>query len=93
MKMERCKKRDKAMRSNNIFQKDEGNFYQKTNKRSTYKGQVPAMDKLVKFRASIWENGRLTVCSYHIAYTFQSESTHYSYLIVKELLAQNRRDI
>ena len=44
MKMERCKKRDKAMRSNNILQKDEGNFYEKTNKRSTYKGQVAAMD-------------------------------------------------
>ena len=29
----------------------------------------------------------LTVCSYHVTYTFQSESTLYSYLNVKELLA------
>ena len=35
----------------------------------------------------------LTVCSYHVTYSFQSESTLYSCLNVKELLAQNRRDI
>ena len=33
----------------------------------------------------------LTVCSCHVAYAFQSESTLYNYLDVKELLAQNRR--
>ena len=32
----------------------------------------------------------LTVCSYHVTYLFQSESTLYSCLNVKELLAQNR---
>ena len=31
-----------------------------------------------------------TVCSYHVTYEFQSESTRYSYLNLKELLAQNR---
>ena len=35
----------------------------------------------------------LTECSYHFTYTFQSESTLYSCLNVKELLARNRRDI
>ena len=35
----------------------------------------------------------LTVCSYHITYTCQSESTLYSCLNVKELLAWNRHDI
>ena len=35
----------------------------------------------------------LTVCSYHVIYAFQSESTLYSCLNVKELLAQNRCDI
>ena len=30
------------------------------------------------------------VCSYHVTYAFQSESTLYSCLNVKELLAQNR---
>ena len=35
----------------------------------------------------------LTVCSYHVTYAFQSESTLYSCLNVKELLARNTRDI
>ena len=35
----------------------------------------------------------LTVWSYHVTYAFQSESTLYSCLNVKEILAQNRRDI
>ena len=34
----------------------------------------------------------LTVCSYHVAYAFQSESTLYNSLNVKELLAQKRRE-
>ena len=36
---------------------------------------------------------RLTVCSCHVAYAFQSKSTLYSCLNVKELLAQSRRKI
>ena len=36
---------------------------------------------------------RLTVCSYHVTYAFQSESTLYSCLNAKELLAQNRHKI
>ena len=35
----------------------------------------------------------LTVCSYHLTYAFQSESTFYSFLNVIELLAQNRLKI
>ena len=35
----------------------------------------------------------LTVCSYHVTYAFQSESTLYSCLNVKELLARSRRKI
>ena len=35
----------------------------------------------------------LTVCSYHVTYAFQSESALYSCLNVKELLAQNWREI
>ena len=33
------------------------------------------------------------VCSYHVTYAFQSESTLYSCLNVKEVLAQSRREI
>ena len=36
---------------------------------------------------------RLTVCFYHVTYAFQSESTLYSCLNVKELLARSRRKI
>ena len=35
----------------------------------------------------------LPVCSYHVTYTFQSESTLHSCLNVKELLARSRREI
>ena len=35
----------------------------------------------------------LTVCSYHVTYAFQSESTLYICLNVKEILDRNRRDI
>ena len=45
--------------------------------------------KVVKIK-----NGRImTVCSYHVTYASQSESTLYSCLNVKELLAQSRREI
>ena len=35
----------------------------------------------------------LSVCSCHVTYAFQSESTLYSCLNVKELLARSRREI
>ena len=35
----------------------------------------------------IQTRGSLTVCSFHVTYTFQSESTLYSFLNVKQLLA------
>ena len=38
-------------------------------------------------------NCALTVCSYHVRYAFQSESTLYSCLNVKELLARSRSEI
>ena len=34
-----------------------------------------------------------TVCYYHVTHAFQSESTLYSCLNIKELHARNRRDI
>ena len=36
---------------------------------------------------------QLTVCSCHVTYAFESESTLYSCLNVKELLARSRREI
>ena len=35
------------------------------------------------------EISKLTLCYYHVMYVFQSESTLYSCLDIKELLAQN----
>ena len=35
----------------------------------------------------------ITLCSYHVTYVFQSESTLYSCLNVRELLARNSGDI
>ena len=40
-----------------------------------------------------WEFCFLIVCSYHVTYPFDSESTLYICLNVKELLAWNRREI
>ena len=45
-----------------------------------------AYSPLIKFN-------NLTVCSCHVTYGFQSESTLYSCLNVKELLARSRREI
>ena len=42
---------------------------------------------------SRWSTMLLTVCSYNVTYAFQSESTLYSCLNVKELLALNRGKI
>ena len=39
------------------------------------------------------EAGEWTVCYYHVTYAFQSESTLYSCLNVKERLARSRREI
>ena len=46
------------------------------------------------FKAKIFnENNEMSVCSCHVTYAFESESTFYSCLNVKELLARSRREI
>ena len=56
-------------------------------------GKVPykraPYDKVAGFQALI----SLTVCSCHVTYAFPSESTLYSSLNFKELLARNRSKI
>ena len=47
----------------------------------------------VKHLFSLLSSMHSFICSYHVKYTFQSESTLHSCLNVKELLAQNRRKI
>ena len=48
------------------------------------------MDGSIKFSDSF---NYLTVCSCHVTYAFQSESTLYNCLNVKELLARSRHEI
>ena len=50
-------------------------------------------DSLNAYLANFDNEAYLTVCSYHVTYAFQSESTLYSCLNVKELLARSRREI
>ena len=51
-------------------------------------------NKLIKsIRAYNYVLKNSTVCYYHVTYAFQSESTLYSCLNVKELLARSRREI
>ena len=70
-----------------------------THNHSVRKQTLNRLAKLAKFIndwAVLWVlicTVHLTVCSYHVTYAFQIESTFYSCLNVKELLAQNRRDI
>ena len=52
--------------------------------------------KLAKWLSCVWLliwMVYFTVCSYHVTNVFQSESTLYRFLNVKELLDQNRHDI
>ena len=70
----------------------------------TATGLEPRTTYFVNEHSIIWPNSpndwavcsvvfctvHLTVCSCHVTYAFESESTLYNYLNVKELLAQNR---
>ena len=73
----------------------------------TATGLEPTTTLFVKENLTIWLNSPnnwaglwllictvyLTVCFYHVTYAFQSESTLYLCLNVKEILAPSRRDI
>ena len=61
-----------------------------------YKQTLNHLAKLAKWLScvgSTYPCSAFTVCSYHVTYVLQSESTPYSYLNVKELLARNRHHI
>ena len=48
--------------------------------------------RISKYKNLFAEEYTPTVCSYHVTYAFQSESTLYSCLNVKELPARSRRE-
>ena len=52
---------------------------------------APLTAELKRGRNMRWKV--MIVCSYHVAYAFQSELTLYSCLNVMELLARSRREI
>ena len=51
------------------------------------------LDTPCKCQKKLQNNNLNTACSCHVTYAFQSESTLYSYLNVKELFARSRREI
>ena len=71
----------------------------RTHNRLVCKQTLNHLVKLTKWLScvvSTWNYNctvNLTECSYHVTYVFQSESTLYSCLNVKELLSRNRRVI
>ena len=54
---------------------------------------LPKLAEWFSWVGSTYLYGALTVCSCHVAYAFQSESTLYSGWNVKELLVQSRREM
>ena len=54
----------------------------------------PLINYWVKFSIRVWSDIlMLAVCSYHVTYAFQSESTLYSCVNVTDILARSRREI
>ena len=54
----------------------------------------PLINYCVKFSIRVWSDIlMLAVCSYHVTYAFQSESTLYSCVNVTDILARSRREI
>ena len=73
-----------------------GKIYQWVSKLAVLKGSTrEAISTSNLVSAKIWQKAlfKLVVCYYHVTYAFGSESTLYSCLNVKELLARNRRDV
>ena len=81
--------------------------YAKSEDEVTETGLEPRTTKFLKEHLSIWPNwpndravfwvltctAQLTLCTCHVTYVFESESTLYSCLYLMELLASSRREI
>ena len=55
--------------------------------------KTTSLQYLCNVSRKAWRMKLMTVCFYHVAYAFQSESTLYSCLNVKELFARSRCEI
>ena len=60
IKLAKQEEKEKRLRNDSIFQKDERNFYRKVIERSEYTGQTLNIEKFVNFWASIWEDESTT---------------------------------
>ena len=60
MKFEKMIPRDKRIKNNSMFTKDEGNFYRKVNEKTEYIGRTPTMEKFTDVWAGIWEEYSVT---------------------------------
>ena len=52
--------RDKRIKNNSVFIRNEGIFYRQTKKYQKHVGRVPSIDKFTDFWAGIWEDDNKT---------------------------------
>ena len=72
--------------------------YTESNTKPDTENNIEPVTKIVNKKKNTKPDTKLdkdlaTVCSCHVTYAFQSESTLYSCLNAKELLARSRREI
>ena len=60
VKLEKIVARDKRIKNNNMFVRNEGTFYRQTKKLEKQVGRVPSINKFTDFWAGIWEDDSKT---------------------------------
>ena len=60
VKLEKIVARDKRIKNNNMFVRNEGTFYRQTKKLEKIVGRVPGINKFTDFWAGIWEDDSKT---------------------------------
>ena len=60
VKLEKMVARDKRIKNNNMFVRNEGIFYRQTKKLEKQVGRAPSIDKFTDFWAGIWEDDSKT---------------------------------
>ena len=60
VKLEKIVARDKRIKNNNMFVRNEGTFYRQTKKLEKQVGRVPSINKFTNFWAGIWEDDSKT---------------------------------
>ena len=60
VKLEKIVARDKRIKNNNMFVRNEGSFYRQTKKLKKQVGRVPSIDKFTNLWTGIWEDDSKT---------------------------------